>query len=172
MKKSQFSNLQSQIRGGFTFIETILYVAIVTIMLSALIPFAWNIIESGTKSSVQQELSSNARFISEKIKSEIRQANGITSVNGSSLSLTGPGGTTDFNLVGGKIRINKPGGGPVALNSDDTQATTLNFTDYSSADGKTKHIQYRFTLEDNYNSTRSEFQGSVTIEGSAEIRSN
>ena len=58
--------------AGFTFIELILYVAIVTIILSALVPFAWSAIETGVKSAVKQEVNANARYLSERIKYEIR----------------------------------------------------------------------------------------------------
>src|SRR6267154_1335652 len=73
---------------GFTFVETILYVSIVSIILTALIPFAWDIIETGNQSAVQQEVSSNARYISEEIKYQIRNASGINSVTSSSISLS------------------------------------------------------------------------------------
>lgn len=68
----QFNN-----NRGFTFIELILYVSIVTIILTAVIPFAWAIITSRTKSSTEQEVFSQARYVSERLKYEIRNAYGI-----------------------------------------------------------------------------------------------
>lgn len=160
---------------GFTFIELILYISIVTIMLSAIIPFAWNVIGSGTKSSAEQEVFSQARYVSERIKYEIRRASGITSVAATSISLTNfsPDTTTVIDLSAGKVRINKNGTGVVNLNSDDTNVTSLVFTDYTSVDNKTKHIQFTFTIDDAYGSSRQEYNvPAVTIESSAEVRSN
>lgn len=162
-------------RQGFTLIELILYVAVVTIMLSALIPLSGNIMSLGTKSTTAQELSANARYVSERIKYEIRHASGITPpVLTNSISLTNfsPDTTTVIDLSGNKIRINKNGAGPINLNSDDTTITSLNFTDYSSVDSKTKHIQFVFTITDNLSSARQEYINSVNIEGSAELRTN
>lgn len=163
---------------GFTLIELILYMAIITIVMSALIPFAWNMIEGSAKSSVEQEVSSQARYVSERIKYEIRRASGITSVGATSISLTNfsPDTTTIISLSGGKMQINKNGAGVVNLNSDDTIITTVGgviFTDYRSADNKTKHIQFGFTIDDNYTGSRQEYNApAMTIEGSTELRSN
>lgn len=166
----QFNN-----NRGFTFIELLLYISIVTIMLSAIIPFAWNIIGSSTKSSTEQEVFSQARYVSERLKYEIRRASGITSVGATSISLTNfsPDTTTVIDLSANKARINKNGTGPVNLNSNDTNVTSLAFTDYTSADNKTKNIQFSFTMDDTGASTRKEYQvPAVTIESSAEVRSN
>lgn len=163
---------------GFTLIELILYVAIITIVMGALIPFAWNVIEGSAKSGVEQEVSSQARYVSERIKYEIRRASGITSVSATSISLTNfsPDTTTIISLSGGKMQINKNGTGPVNLNSDDTTITTVGgviFTDYQSADAKTKHIQFTFTIDDNYTGSRQEYDApAITVESSAELRSN
>lgn len=156
-------------KKGFTLIELILYVAVVTIMLTALIPLSGNILSLGTKSTTEQELSSNARYVSERIKYEIRRAGGITPpVTATSITLTNlPSGTTTIDLSAGKIRINN-----IALNSDDTTVSSLTFTDYSSTDNKTKHIQFTFTMTDNLSSARQEYLNSVNIEGSAELRTN
>jgi len=160
--------------AGFTFIELILYISIVTIMLSAIIPFAWSIIGSGAKSATEQEVFSQARYVSERIKYEIRQASGITNVSATSVSLTNfsPDTTTVIDLFSEKARINKNGTGAVNLNSDDTKVTDLTFTDYTSTDNKTKHIGFILTIEQAGSSQRQEFKETVTFRSSAEVRSN
>ena len=67
-------------QSGFTFIEIILYFALVAIVMSAIIPFAWNVIGGSVKSSIQQEVFANARYVSEIIKYEVRNSTGINSV--------------------------------------------------------------------------------------------
>ena len=162
---------------GFTLIELILYMSIVSIIIGALVPFAWNIIEGSSKSSVQQEVSSQARFVSEKIKYEIRNASSINSpaagASAATLNLNSSP-TTIIDLSSGKVRISKDGGSSyVNLNSNDTLVSGLTFTSYTSSDNKTKHIQFTFTIDDTGTSGRQEYQvPAVTIEGSAEVRSN
>lgn len=160
---------------GFTFIELILYVAIIAIILSALVPFAWNTVESGVKSSVQQEVNTNARYISERIKYEIRNATGINSVTSSSISFitsTPSTNPTVIDLSGGNIRIQQGIGSVINLNSTNTVINSLTFTNYSSGDTKTKHIQFRITVAASFAAARQEYQDSVVVEGSSEIRSN
>lgn len=161
---------------GFTFIELILYISIVTIMLSALIPFAWNVIEGGSKSSIEQEVSSQARYVSERLKYEIRNAINVNSVNipANTIDLTtSTNATTIIDLSGGKIRIKYGSlGTPINLNSDDTNVTNLTFINYTSIDNKTKHIGFIFTIASNYSGLRQEFKETITIRGSAEVRSN
>jgi len=165
-------NLKSEI--GFTFIELILYVAIVTIILSAIVPFAWSAIETGVKSAVQQEVNANARYISELIKYEIRRASGITTVTSTSISLTNfsPDTTTVIDLSGGNIRINRNGTGAVNLNSANTVINSLTFTNYTSGDNKTKHIQFTINIAASFAAARQEYQDSVVVESSSEVRSN
>lgn len=162
-------------KTGFTFIELILYISIVTIMLSAMVPFAWNVIGAAAKSNTEQEVFSQARFVSERIKYEVRNATGINSVAATSISLatavpaTNP---TIIDLVGGNIRIKQGAGAVVVLNSPDVVISGLTFTNNTSADNKTKNISYVFTLSANYGSTRQEFVETTTVRSSAEVRTN
>lgn len=168
-------------RTGFTFIELILYISILTIILSAFVPFAWNAIQTGVKSAVQQEIDGNARYISERIKYEIRNASDIntaSSVFGSSpgtlslaetVSAINP---TVIALSAGNITIKQGLADVVNLNSVNTVVSSLIFTDYSSADNKTKNIQYSMTISAKFGGTSQEYQGSIVVQGSAEVRSN
>ncbi len=170
---SQFSNLKSS--KGFTFIELILYMAIMTFIISSLVPFAWNIIGTGAKSATQQEVFSSARYVSERIKYEIRDASGINSVAATSISLSNSNAAknpTIIDLSGGKIRVKYGASSAVNINSTDTTVSSLAFTNYTSGDNKTKNIQFTFTLQSNYSTTRQEYIETTSIRGDAEVRSN
>lgn len=164
---------------GFSFIELILYVSILVTMLSAMIPFAWDVIGSSTKSATQQEVNTQARYVSERIKYEIRNANSITSINNTSCTNnsieinTATNPVTVIDISGGKIRIRYgAGGAPVNLNSNNTSVSCLTFTDYRSGDNKTNNVQFRFTLDAVFNSQDQKYNASTTIESAAEIRNN
>lgn len=176
---------------GFTFLELILYISIVTVMLAAIIPFALNVITGGAKSTVEQEVFSQARYVSERLKYEIRNASNINngscpsstcsnfgvdlatdSIKQISLKETGGSDPTIFNIASGKLMIKQGGASSVEINSTDTNVTSLIFTNYTSFDNKTKHISFTFTLASNYLGQRQEFKETVTLEGSAEVRSN
>lgn len=182
----QFSIFNSK---GFTFIELILYISIVTIMLTAIIPFAWNIIGGSVKSSTQQEVSSAARFVSERLKYEIRNAQDIDSANSNfdtnlandsnqklALIISLSPLITNYICVStdGQILIDTSSppcsGNP--LNSTDIKVTDLTFTNYTSADNKTKHVGFILTATANFPSQRHEFQETITLRSSAEVRNN
>ncbi len=161
---------------GFTFIELIIYISIVTMMMTTIIPFAWNIIEGGAKSSTEQEVFSNARYISERIKYEIRNAAGINSVAATSISLIASpsaNNPTVIDLSGGNIRIKQGSANAINLNSQNASISALNFTNFTSADNKTENIQFTITVNASYAATRrQEYLESTTIQGSAEVRGN
>lgn len=160
---------------GFTLIELILYMAIVAFILGSLVTFAWNIIGTQAKSATEQEVFSSARYVSERIKYEIRDASGINSVTPTSISLANSvvsKNPTVIDLSGGKVRIKYGASGVVNLNSTDTNVSSLVFTNYTSGDNKTKNIQFTFTLQSNYSTSRQEYIETTSIRGDAEVRSN
>lgn len=172
-------------KNGFTLIELLIYLVIVGMVMGALIPFAWNMIGSSAKSSVQQEVAGNLAILSERLKSEIRNCNGINTgtsnfgVNlaanaGTQLSLSenSPNDPTLIDVSGGQIRIKQGTGAYTFLNPTDISVTNLTFVNYSSADLKTKHIGFTLTISSNYSGARQEFKNSASLQTSAEVRSN
>lgn len=174
MMKDIYTNMSY--RRGFTFIELILYVSIVTMMLTALIPYAWNIIGSGAKSSYEQEVYSQARYISERLKYEIRNSLGINSVTANQIVLCETAGScatnpTTITFTSPNIIIQNKGDSPANLNSNNVQIISFIFTNNSS--GNTENVQFLFTIDDNLRSSRQEYQvPPIIIEGDAEVRSN
>ena len=167
-------------KKGFTFLELLVYIAVISIVVVSMSQLAWEAMGAGVKNSTLQEVHSNARYVSERILYQIRNANGLnagSSTFGSSpgvLSLvqSAPNNPTIIDLSGGFIRLKLGASAAVNLNSNDTQVTNLVFTNYTSADGTTEHIGYEFTMRYDYSGSRSEYDETVTVRGSAEIRSN
>lgn len=160
---------------GFTFIELILYVALISMMLITLIPFAWNVIEGGVKVSVEQEVYSQARYLSERFKKEIRDASAVNTCTSTTLTLTNPVSAkspTTFFFDTNEIKITQgtqiPAPG-VRLHSTDTSVSSFNCINYSGTN--TDNVQITFTLGTNYTgSTRQEYTESLNIELAAETR--
>ncbi|MEK7185789.1 MAG: hypothetical protein AAB675_00285, partial [Patescibacteria group bacterium] len=125
--------------------------------------------------SVQQEVNSNARYISERIKYEIRNATGINLLLGTIISLATATPATNPTLIyrsGGNIMIKQGTTDAININSVNTVINSLAFTNYTSGDGKTKHVKFVINLAAKYGAARQEYQDSILIEGSAEVRSN
>lgn len=163
--------------AGFTFIEAILYMALVTIMMSYIVPYAWNIIQGGAKSAVQEEVTSNARYISERIKYEIRNSFGINSVTSSQIVLCQTQGScstnpTTITYSTPNVTIQDDGAAAVNLNSSQARITSLVFTNNSSVDGSSENISFTMTVTTNYQGNRKDFIYTVDLSGGAEVRSN
>lgn len=172
-------------KKGFTFIEMLLYMGIVSFVLIAIVSFAWNIIYLGIKNNTQQEVSVAARLISERLKYEIRNAQSIDSSDfgdnfatdaskNISLSEKSPRNATRFFVQDGRLFIQEDAHDAIVLQSDTTKITNLVFTNYSSADDLARHIGFTVTVVSYYPNAgdKQEYQGSVTIESGAEVRSH
>lgn len=161
---------------GFTLIELLLYISIITLVVGFLVRFSWDIIEGRIKSAYQEEVFSQARFLSERIKYEIRNASGINSVTSTSISLSEFNSLTNPTVItfsSGSVTISQGSGAATALNSPTVTISNFSFTNNSSSDNKTKNISFNFTIKNSNSSVRSEYQvPSFTVEGTAEIRSN
>ena len=176
--KFQISNFNFPISNGFTFIEAILYVTIVSVMPTALIPFAWDMIEGGVKSSVQQEVSSNARNISERIKYEIRNATGINStscgITDKTFSLVNNNSSlnpTVITYTSPNITIKQGAGATINLNSADVVISNFSCTQNTSGT-LSKNISVGFTVSQANTGPRADFKSTIAVSTSAELRSN
>lgn len=164
-------NEKKHLKKGFTFVELLLYMAIMSIVLTSMTMLAWNAIGAGAKNSTLQEVYSNARYVSERIKYEIRNASALGTVGASSLAYTDANSVSStIALSGGNVQLTK--GSSVNLNSPDTTVDSLVFTNYSSLDSKTKHVGFTMTMRANYSGARFEFKETISLRGSAELRSN
>ena len=101
-------------QAGLTLIEIIIYITIVSMILTVAIFFAWDVIGGQTKTYVITEINQNTRFIIETISRDMRQATSINSVSATTLSI---------NLITGDTVIYEFGSDPATLtrqfNTDD-----------------------------------------------------
>lgn len=167
--------------SGFTFIELILYIALISIFIGGAVLFAWDIIYGRVKSGVQQEVSQNLRHASGRIIYEIRNAQGVNSIGPSLISLAMTDlarNPTALDVYDGRLRIGYGSSGscpttsPCTLTSDEVTVTNLTFTDLSSSGGESVNVQFTITLESNNPGGRQEWEKTQTYSTSVELRSN
>ena len=165
-------------KTGFTLIEIILYIGILSLILTSLIEFSWLIIYSFTKSNTQQELNSNLRLVTNRLVYEIHNATGINSISSTSLSLSNSDPTrnpTIFSLTGNSANIGYGHSGlcpitnPCALTSSNIFISNLQFLNLSPLDGKSLNIKFSLTASMS-GSSRQEYQTSQSYNGSAEVQ--
>lgn len=128
-------------KKGFTLIELIIYIAILSVVLVLITDFAWNILYGDVKSQTVRETQQNARFAMEKITRAIRAGQNpaiIFTVNNGMLYQSG-----------------------VALTTERVKVTNLNFT--SSANSYKINIRVEYYNPEN----RNEYKALVNMESTA-----
>lgn len=126
---------------GFTLIEFLIYIAIVSLSLVLIAGFALDIIQGGTKTFVHREVQQNARFAMEKISRAIR---------------AGQDPIVVFTLSDG---ILYQGGLPITTNQ--VRVTNLQFIPVSNT------YKTKLTVEYKNPEGRSEYQASIDLESTA-----
>lgn len=170
---------------GFTLLEVLLYITIISVVLSAVVFFAWNVLYGGVKSSRLGEVNYAARYVSERIQYEIRNSSGITVANsdfgtnlataaGSKITLTNANAAknpTVIDISSGQLRLTVGANAPVSLTPTNISLTSLTFTNNSSGDNKTRNLSFSLSLQSNIPSSGNVYQN-VTLESAAEVRGN
>lgn len=165
--------------NGFTFIEVILYVAIVSFFVGGVVIFAWDMIFGSIKAEVQREVISNLRLASKKIQYEVRNStdvivNSPTSITVS--SATPARNPTLIDLHNGRLRFGYGNSGnctyssPCYLTSNKVEVTSLAFSDLSNSGSLSKIIRFEFNIRYLNPTGKIEWQYEENFASSAEIR--
>ena len=173
-------NLNIKTKKGFTLIELIIYIALISIFITGAILFAWDIIYGGAKSGVQREVNQNLRLINKRIAYEIRNSSAINSVAAGDLCLasaTPIRNPTIIYVSNGQLYLAWGGGSANCTGMVNNQTLTSNKVSISGlsfinrTNGTNSfNIEYSFTVSST--GTRQEWQKSQSYNGDAEIRSN
>ncbi|MFH0820934.1 MAG: hypothetical protein V1908_04120 [Candidatus Peregrinibacteria bacterium] len=98
----------SKQRGGLTFPEVMIYIALGALVLTGIISFSWRVIGSGVKVEVSTELTQESRLALERITQSIQAADGVT--------------TGTFSSHPGTVTLDYPGTADIVI---DTYTTTV-----------------------------------------------
>jgi type II secretory pathway pseudopilin PulG len=172
---------------GFTLVELLIYVAVLMLLLAAIVPFILDMGSVRAKNFFQTDLYSQMRFVTEKIKYEVRSAR---SINGTAVFVTDladvppnsfvidkdmvapPSGSTYpvyFDVSGGIIRMKRSGGAWVPLTS--TPVTVTDFVFYNNTSGSSQNVTFVVTMVSNQNSAKSNLKETMTTTTSVSLRS-
>jgi len=163
---------------AFTLVELILYVALLSIITTALISFAWSVIYSRVRTQVDQEIDRNLRLVSDKLTAEVAKGSTVSAVTASSLTVASPHTSrtpVTFDLASGRVRFGVgtagscPATSPCPLTSNSVTVTNLTFTDLAATNSA--NIRYSITITGSVTSNRAEYSNSQTLTGTLELKS-
>lgn len=124
-------------KKGFTLIEIIIYIGILSLVVVSLFTFSTSISSVRAHTYVSQEVNANMRTALQLIQQKIRSASGVNI--GSSVLTTHPGvlslamsdpskNPTVIDSISGRIRITEGSGIPVFITSRDSNVSSLVFS--------------------------------------------
>jgi prepilin-type N-terminal cleavage/methylation domain-containing protein len=155
---------------GFTMIEMILYIAIVSVLLVGITYLFLDVLQSQKKDTAGKEVNDNVRFISAQLMRDIRSAESIGSVSPSALTLVMPGDDVIYIFdQSSEMLIRQIGSAaPVQVHSDSVSISG-SFDDLSYL---TRSANISVTLIVSYRSPDNlpEYNASSTIQFSTELR--
>ena len=150
--------------------ETIIYLAIVSIILVSISYLIIDILGSQAKSIAGNEVNHNVRFISNYLAKDIRAAQAIGSLASDTLVLTMPGDDITYNFDAGDLKLTRQVGAAAVEDLNTTQVAVTgsfinrSFTTRSNNVGVTLIIEYK--NPDNL----SNYNSSTTAKFSVELR--
>lgn len=154
---------------GFTLIELIIYIALVSLFVTSAIFFAWDVVYGREKAYQNQVLAQNARGSLARITSEIRRATTIQSITSNQIVLDNSGSTTSIGLAAGKIVITSGGNGPYSLTSNHVEVIDLTFTSLSTS-SNSENINVSISLRQAQPAVSGQFTAQKTISHTTELK--
>lgn len=164
---------------GFTLIEILVYIAVLSIVIVAISSFLIWSVHSNTKAKVMRETLDNARRAMGVMTYEIREAKSIYTPTTSSTQLSlettkylPEGEKTsfiDFYLCDNRLCLKKESQNPIALTSDSLEINNLVFTKVVT--GEFSSIQIDLKIDYKNPSDRPEYRASVNLISTAFLRS-
>lgn len=164
--------------AGFTLVEVLLYVAIVTIVAGSFAAFFDATIKGRIKQEVVSEVAANGETALAIIAQHIRNARSITSPMASgtaaSLTLVMPDSGISpvvFDLSGGTLRVSEKGAATTSLSSLRVTAAGLVFTNLTRS-GTPGAVRFQFTLRYNNPSGSPNYDYARHFVGGVSLRNN
>lgn len=159
---------------GFTLIELIIYIALVSIFLTGAVFFAWDVVYGREKSFIQQTVQQEDRRAILRLGFEIRRAETINSITPTQLSLEMAEegiNPTLFSLSDGTLQMTQGAFGPYDLTSNQVYVSSLEFVDLSSTNSNSKNIQVALSLRQAQTGVSAQFEAQTTLIDSFELNS-
>jgi len=153
---------------GMTLVELLIYLAITMIVLVVVIDLVTRVAQVKSHSVGQEEISSNARFLTDRITYAVQASSSIDgSYPSNNLNLTVNGLATSFSLNNGQIFYTEGFGSPAALTNTLVEIIPPQggyiFTKITN--GSSSTIQVTFQVRFKQNNFTRDFQTSVLERG-------
>ena len=158
-------------KHGFTLIELILYMTLLSSFVTGAVLFAWDVVYGREKFNQQQIVEQTTRTALARISYEIRRAKKIQSVTAGQLILDNGGSTTTIASVSGSVVITSGGLGPYTLTSNQVTVTDLNFVNNTPLNNTSNNIKVSLSVRQVSGVQSGQVPAQTTMSQSVELNS-
>lgn len=155
-------------KNGFTLIELILYIALVSAFLTGAVLFMWDIVYGREKAFQQQIVDQSARIAIEKIINKLRISDSVVQVSVSQIEYFSSSESGTIALNDGIIELTVDGQGTYALTGNQTRVTQLEFLLDENPD--TENITINLAIEQRETQVSGQFKAETSISDSVELK--
>jgi len=166
---------------GFTLVELIIYIAVLSVILVLIVMFTLNVIEASAKSAAKEEVQTNTATVLQAFDFIIRDAQSVYDPTSNfagdpgQLSLVttrylSPDEATshmDIYLYDGRFCVKREYAGVTCMTSSRVELTSLTFSEITQSNGA-ESVQMNFTIR--YKSPRTEYYYTESVQTSARLR--
>src|SRR3989338_4365178 len=157
-------------RRGFTLVEMIIYIAIVSVILVSISYLMIDIAGGQIKSEARLEVNYNLRLISQRLLADIHSAQNISSLAPDTLVLAGPGGTVTYNFDATNFELTRQvASNPAVVLNTKAVEISGSFSDRSFL-GRTKNVSVQLTVSYKNPGNLPDYQASESLNFAAELR--
>lgn len=165
---------------GFTLLEFIIYIALVTVVLGAAVMFALQFTVTQTKASVTAQATRNAQFAMERIRTEVREADAIdigATTFGSdpdTLTLTMADAGTDptvFAVTDGQLTVQQGTDPPLPLTEPGVEVVEFTLEDLVPH-GRSQYIRVHLKVSLPASSGFQDIRADVELDATVHVRNH
>ena len=177
MKTFFINFIKKSSRKGFSLLETLLYVAVSSVILLSVSLFLTVLLSSRIKNQAISDVNQQGLQIMQLVTQTIRNSKTVDfpSIGSTSNSLSvsvfdtllSP---TIFDIASGTVRIQEGSGNPIPLTNSHVTVSSLLFQNISSISSTDRIIRISFTIDYNNPSGRPENTFTQSFVGSATLR--
>lgn len=160
--------------NGFTLIELIIYIALVSIFVTSTMYYSFDILHGREKTIALKKTDEAARSIMARIRFEVSDALTINSVTSTQISLTNRNGSlspTILTFSGSTVMIQQGVGTTIPLSSNQVAVSNGVFTDLRSTNNQTHDVRVAFTVSQTQPTSFTHFTATTDVATSVELNS-
>lgn len=174
-QSNTFLSVRSKDSAGFSLLELILYLALFSIVIISVVTIAARSVSSRTKSRAVQNVEYSARYVVERMTSDIRSAVDINEADFSSNVLTltmSDGEIVTYQESGDAMTLQRNSNSAIGLTPTNIQVDTFSLIDRSPVGTEITDVDITMAVSTSAPAARQEYDASFTLTSGARMRMN